>query len=200
MSTEVEHQYDYTQNTNFQDQVNEDNDNTNLDDDAQQLTAANQEEEPSSSHLSSTEKNDIEQSAKITTDQLLSNKGGPSKEEFMKAAQEGSLSTLTLSVIKKSVNVNEKDEQGFTALHYASMQEQLPAVIHLITNEAEINVTDNEGKTPLHYACEKENYPIVRYLLKKGADKTKKDNSDKSPEDFVKEKEMSQLESLLSEF
>jgi|688.fasta_scaffold935722_1 ankyrin repeat protein len=62
-----------------------------------------------------------------------------------------------------------KDENGLTALHFASMYgntEVIAALSHTIGN---INMQDNSGRTPLYLACQYNQPKVVHLLLKLGA-------------------------------
>ncbi|ORX51515.1 ankyrin [Piromyces finnis] len=51
------------------------------------------------------------------------------------------------------MDINAKDEYGYTALHAAVSYSRLEAARWLLENGADINITDDDGDTPLH-ACE----------------------------------------------
>ncbi|MEI8135030.1 MAG: ankyrin repeat domain-containing protein [bacterium] len=55
-------------------------------------------------------------------------------------------------LIKYGAKINEKDNYGACALHYAAYWNCIEVVKLLIENNAEINVVDNKGNIPLHYA------------------------------------------------
>ena len=50
--------------------------------------------------------------------------------------------------------VNEKSDQGHTALHYASYRGNIEIIIKLIENGAEIEVCNNRGLNVLHMAAQ----------------------------------------------
>ena len=72
-------------------------------------------------------------------------------------------------LIKNEADKNAKDNYKRTPLHYAKDRRVLKA---LIRRKAKINAQDEHGRTPLHYA-EGDN---IKILLQAGADKNIKDN------------------------
>lgn len=58
-----------------------------------------------------------------------------------------------------------KDTQGFTRLHYACVCQQVEIVSFLIERGANVNTKDAEGLTPLYWAYQFGNISIVRLLL-----------------------------------
>jgi len=77
--------------------------------------------------------------------------------------------------LESGQEVNQKDEQGRTALHYA-VEIDAPSIDVLLEAGADVNAQDNKGLTPLHIAV-MHNHNMVVPLLLRGADlflKTKK--------------------------
>ncbi len=70
---------------------------------------------------------------------------------------------------------------GTTALLYASMQSNFPAIKMLAEQGANINAKDNDGDTPLHYAARHKQRDIVKFLLEHGADVNAKNNKGVTP-------------------
>ena len=67
------------------------------------------------------------------------------------------------------MDINEKNEHGYTALHYAAMNNCLEVVKFLIENGANINLCNKKGQSPLEIAYLYKCGDIVTYLLEKGA-------------------------------
>jgi hypothetical protein len=65
-------------------------------------------------------------------------------------------------------NINTTNEQGFTALMAASMNNQLAVVEVLLFQKADIELATNTGFRALHLAAEIGNLPIVKLLVKIG--------------------------------
>lgn len=81
-------------------------------------------------------------------------------------------------LITDDVNLNERDDKGRTALHYAVMHNQLHAVKALIAKGASVNASDADGKSVLHYA-HFANESVVKELLEKRADVKAVDSKDR---------------------
>lgn len=68
------------------------------------------------------------------------------------AAGLGDLSTLK-SLICAGLDVDSRDENGSTALHFAADRGQAAAAELLLQAGANINQVDLDGQSPLHYAA-----------------------------------------------
>ncbi|CAG8502147.1 2563_t:CDS:2 [Dentiscutata erythropus] len=69
-------------------------------------------------------------------------------------------------LIKNSANIEQQDNDGWTALHNASSQGHLLIVKYLIENaDANVDVKSNKGHTPLMNAASKGHLSVVKYLL-----------------------------------
>ncbi|EAY20762.1 hypothetical protein TVAG_391460 [Trichomonas vaginalis G3] len=72
-------------------------------------------------------------------------------------------------------NVNEKDEYGKTALHYAAENNSKETAEFLISHGADINEENNDGKTALHCAAENNSEETAEFLISHGANINEKD-------------------------
>ena len=95
--------------------------------------------------------------------------------------------------MEHGANANVKDQWGYTPLHLASRDTNLPVIQCLMENGAHINSMDEDGKTPLHLAFFwREGFcpilPTVQYLLANGSDLSVRDGDDKTPFQLAQEK------------
>ena len=74
------------------------------------------------------------------------------------------------SLLDGSVDVNEAQVDGMTALHWASYYDEVDLVGRLVTAGADVQVVNRYGVTPLSLAAENGNQTIVERLLDTGAD------------------------------
>ncbi len=87
-----------------------------------------------------------------------------------------------LGAIRKGLDVNGRDQGGWTPLHWvvdmgmvAGEREQIVAA--LINAGADMNARDREGSTPLMVACRAGNGDLVRQLVAAGADLHARDHA-----------------------
>lgn len=73
-------------------------------------------------------------------------------------------------MIASGQDINAKDEEGFTALMLAVMDEQFELTKLLLASGADVNVVDSDGDTPLISAVMSRNTTILQVLLEHGAD------------------------------
>ncbi|XP_056140784.1 receptor-interacting serine/threonine-protein kinase 4 [Lampris incognitus] len=71
---------------------------------------------------------------------------------------------------RRSTNVNAKDEDQYTALHWAAQNGDEAITRLLLDRGAAINETEGQGRTPAHVACQHGQENVVRVLLSRGAD------------------------------
>ncbi len=96
--------------------------------------------------------------------------------------------TLVGWLLKKGANLNTKNNEGKTPLHYAVIDNKYDYVIDnkydyfkfLLKKGANLNTQDNEGKTPLYYALIDDKYDYFKLLLEKGANLNTQDNEGKT--------------------
>lgn len=74
-------------------------------------------------------------------------------------------------LLAQGVDVDAKDENGWTGLRYAVFHENLKVVRLLLKNKADPSLRDfQDGTTALHWAAQVGNTEIVKALLESGAD------------------------------
>ena len=80
-----------------------------------------------------------------------------------------------------TVDVNDQDADGQTALHFAADRGHMP-LLHLILDaEACVNLQASDGQTALHYAAAADALSACQALLDAGADKGLVDEDGSAP-------------------
>ncbi|EAY10228.1 ankyrin repeat protein, putative [Trichomonas vaginalis G3] len=82
--------------------------------------------------------------------------------------------------ISHGININEKDNDGQTALHNAAITNSKETVEFLISHGANINEKDNAGETALHKAAIMNSKETVEFLISHGANINEKNNAGKT--------------------
>jgi cytohesin len=78
-----------------------------------------------------------------------------------------------MRLIQAGADINARDEDGCTALYYASGssdEKMIDVVKALVERGADVNARRDGGFTPLHEACFSGTYAAVQFLISKGAD------------------------------
>lgn len=96
-----------------------------------------------------------------------------SEASLRTAAEYGQVEAVLRLLDGHGVDVDAAEEETIlTALHYASMNDQLEVVHVLLERGANPSKADCFGKTALHYCVEEEQCRCLSYFLKKGVDVT----------------------------
>ncbi|XP_031633198.1 mast cell carboxypeptidase A-like [Contarinia nasturtii] len=92
----------------------------------------------------------------------------PRGKEVIDAVKKNDLVGLS-KLIAGHVDVNERDNGGMTALHWAAEHGHIEAAKMLIENNAEIDARDNYFNTPLHIAASCDSLKMMKFLVDRGA-------------------------------
>lgn len=76
---------------------------------------------------------------------------------------------MTSLLLDHYVEIDERDEDGNTPIHLATMKNDIPLMEQLINKSCNVNIRNNAGKTPLFYAVERSSKEAVDLLLHGGA-------------------------------
>ena len=93
--------------------------------------------------------------------------------EITIAAKKGSIDDIKRLVKRRFDSINDRDQCGWTAFHYAASSNNLDIVEYLLQvhqDSTAINCKTSSGMTPLFLASFKGNEAMVEYLLEHGAD------------------------------
>lgn len=88
---------------------------------------------------------------------------------FLKSAEAGNHAAITL-FLSCGLDVNTKDERGWTPLMISSFNGNEEIAELLIRGGADIEVRDNAGYGPMHWAAFNGYHTVIRLLLEKRAD------------------------------
>ncbi|MDF7805809.1 ankyrin repeat domain-containing protein [Pontiellaceae bacterium B12219] len=96
-------------------------------------------------------------------------------------------------------DVNEKNNQGWTPLHFAAVRGQLGCAEVLIANDALLNERTGTQKTPLHFAADRGFLELVQLLVESGADFSAQDDEGWTPLHYAAEKDKVDVAAYLIE-
>ncbi len=118
--------------------------------------------------------------------------------ELLSGAFNGNNNRVEL-LIKKGVNVDDKDINGSTALMGAAINGYIDTVKLLIDEKASIDVKDNEGNTALIYATIYGHRDIVKLLVEKKVDIHSKSNEGYTALNYAEKKGFEEIAAILRE-
>ena len=78
--------------------------------------------------------------------------------------------TEVVDMLRAGIPIDSTDENGYTALYWATDSNHADIVSKLLKNGADVNVQTGHGWTPLHTAADKNNVGIMFTLRAHGAD------------------------------
>jgi len=94
-------------------------------------------------------------------------------------------------------DVNQKNKQGWTPLHFCAVRGKTECARVLIKNGAVVDPLTGTQKTPLHFAAERNFLPLVKLLVESGANLSACDNEGWSPLHYAAEKDRIQVATYL---
>ena len=103
-----------------------------------------------------------------TLSNIVNDEKWSSNEAIFDAVVNGD-NTKLQECLKSNININMKDENGLTPLHFAADRGYDLIVSILIQSGANTESCDNDGKTPLLYACYCEQNDVIKILIENGA-------------------------------
>jgi len=84
-----------------------------------------------------------------------------------------------------NVRVEDKDVNGRTPLHWATVKNSIELAVLLLDRGADVEAKANDGYTPLHLASSWNRIAMAEFLIEKGADVRAKDNKEETPLDWA---------------
>ncbi|KAA3673475.1 phosphatidate phosphatase LPIN [Paragonimus westermani] len=88
---------------------------------------------------------------------------------IFEAVKEGSLNQSESILRCSPSDVNLKDDNGMTPLHWAADRGHHDIITLLLAYSADVHVVDHDGQTPLHYACSCGHVASAKMLVRAGA-------------------------------
>jgi len=126
---------------------------------------------------------------------------------LLHSAVSGKNTPLVKFLIEEGIDVNQRDKNQQTALHYAVQvygdkitKTDIDIVKLLLESDCDINITDIFGNSSLWTACHFSKgigYQIVEVLMKYSPDIRHKNKVNKSPLDLSRERGYKKLENIL---
>ena len=110
-----------------------------------------------------------------------------------KAAITGDFEKLKSLLVENEIDVNSKDNAGWTPLHEACIKRHVDCARLLLKHGAQINAKAENLDTPLHDACAKDAVDIIELLLENGACKILKNLDGYTPVDCAQSDKALQL-------
>lgn len=108
----------------------------------------------------------------------MNNKDKAGRTTLMNAIIDKNYDKAKNLINNDSKNINEADNQGFTALHFAVQNNDYEMVKYLIEKGANVNIQDKYGNIPLSRAIKPYiDRRIIELLIKTNSDMNIKNNS-----------------------
>ena len=112
--------------------------------------------------------------------------------ELVEEARVGDLDAV-IELVGKGANVNEKDNNGKTALMKASSNGNVEVIKTLIENGAKVDEKTNNGSTSLMWASDRGHVEVVEALLDAGADVSIKNKYGNTAIDYISDDEIKKM-------
>ncbi|CAD7704979.1 unnamed protein product [Ostreobium quekettii] len=119
----------------------------------------------------------------------------PSMQSY---AGEGNVESLK-ELLKQGVDIDDKDEEGRTGLHFACGYGEMECINFFLDNGAKIDSVDNNKNTALHYAAGYGQAEAVKLLVSKGAALDTKNDDGNTPKEVAQLNEKDDIVKLLEE-
>jgi hypothetical protein len=103
-------------------------------------------------------------------------------------------------LLSKGANVNARDENGQTPLHWAAIHGRVDVARLLLEHGADVNARDENGQTPLRWAAIHGHVDVARLLLDHGADPSIRDRDGRTPLDIARAMGHKELVRVIEEY
>merc|ERR1712166_880906 len=85
--------------------------------------------------------------------------------DIVQAAMDGRIDIVKLVLQHTPEKVNDQDNHGFTALHFAAWISSLELAEVLLAANANVDIKNNMGSTALHKCAEKNSFEVAKVLV-----------------------------------
>lgn len=92
-----------------------------------------------------------------------------SEEPIVEAAKKSDFMTVRAILTQDASKLNNTDNSGYTALHWACMRAHWDVAKYLIEQGADLNLLGGDGGTPINWAVHHDNVDIIKLMVEKGA-------------------------------
>ena len=96
--------------------------------------------------------------------------------ELLKYSKKGDKEKVLEILNNQKININYKNENGWTALHFACDEGNLKVAEILIKAHIDVNIKNNDERTALHISAFRGYFDITKLLIENGADLNALDN------------------------
>ena len=127
---------------------------------------------------------DIKTNSKMNTNPNISpsnNQDNQKNRELLIISKKGDKEKLLELISSNKININYQNENGWSALHFASNEGSSKIVDILIKSKIDVNLKTNEKKTALHISCFRGYFDISKLLIENGATINVRDNEKNLP-------------------
>lgn len=118
--------------------------------------------------------------------------------EFFEAVRRGEEEPI-VKLLERGIDINTKDENGWSALMYSIYYEHKKITKLLIENKANVNEKNVIGWTPLMLAAWYGDKETVKLLIEAGADVNERDNFGNTALSYAIERKKDEIINLLRE-
>ena len=90
-------------------------------------------------------------------------------QTFLNACRNGQKNIVKILLERGGIDLNRRDAEGNTALHYACREGYRDLAVLLLEKGADASSVNNRSETPLHTAARSGNREIIAHLVEAGA-------------------------------
>ena len=112
---------------------------------------------------------DMIATAGASASQLVNSRSGDGRSSLHMAALWSQVDILNVLLDVPNVDINIRDNNDWTPIHIASINNKLEALVVLVQRGGDIHLRNNEGRTAMFYGHRDGHTRIIDYLVSQGA-------------------------------